>query len=178
MDAEQTWVMDFLANVEKLGRILVAPPGIPPARLAYLQEAVKDTLHNPQLIADGEKAERIIEYLDPRGSLARTRAAVVASVTPAQKQRVLEILAEAREVARQAGRARNVIRAGLCSMLRASRSAAESGVGELLHELRLRVLRDAERAADLAIGRDAWSSRARPAPRSGSRASPRSAAAP
>src|ERR1700712_2959053 len=33
MDAAQTPVMDFLANVEKLGRILIAPPGIPPARL-------------------------------------------------------------------------------------------------------------------------------------------------
>ena len=41
MDDDQTWVMDFLANVEKLGRILVAPPGMPPARLAYLQEAIK-----------------------------------------------------------------------------------------------------------------------------------------
>ena len=91
MDADQTWVMDFLANVEKLGRILVAPPGIPPARLAYLQEAVKITLHNPQLIADGEKAERIIEYLDPPGSLANAQA-VVSNVTPAQKQRVLDIL--------------------------------------------------------------------------------------
>jgi tripartite-type tricarboxylate transporter receptor subunit TctC len=95
MDAEQTWVMDFLANVEKLGRILVAPPGIPPARLAYLQEAVKVTLHNPQLIADGEKAERIIEYLDPAGSLTNAQAAV-SSVTPAQKQRVLDILGKAK----------------------------------------------------------------------------------
>src|SRR5690349_10448078 len=57
MDADGTWVMDFLANVEKLGRILIAPPGIPPVRLAYLQAAVKETLHNPQLIADGERAE-------------------------------------------------------------------------------------------------------------------------
>ena len=95
MDADQTWVMDFLANVEKLGRILVAPPGIPPARLAYLQEAVKVTLHNPQLIADGEKAERIIEYLDPPGSLANAQA-VVGNVTPAQKQRVLDILGKAK----------------------------------------------------------------------------------
>lgn len=94
MDADQTWMMDFLANVEKLGRILVAPPGIPPARLAYLQEAVKITLHNPQLIADGEKAERIIEYLDPAASLANAQAAV--AVTPAQKQRVLNILAKAK----------------------------------------------------------------------------------
>jgi tripartite-type tricarboxylate transporter receptor subunit TctC len=95
MDADQTWVMDFLANVEKLGRILVAPPGIPPARLAYLQEAIRITLQNPQLIADGEKAERIVEYLDPPGSLANAQA-VVSAVTPAQKQRVLDILGKAK----------------------------------------------------------------------------------
>jgi tripartite-type tricarboxylate transporter receptor subunit TctC len=95
MDAEQTWVMDFLANVEKLGRILVAPPGIPPARLAYLQEAIRITLLDPQLIADGEKAERIVEYLDPKGSLANAQA-VVSTVTPAQKQRVLDILGKAK----------------------------------------------------------------------------------
>jgi tripartite-type tricarboxylate transporter receptor subunit TctC len=92
MDADQTWVMDFLANVEKLGRILIAPPGVPQARLAFLQEAVKQTLHNPQLIADGEKAERIIEYLDP-ASTQKNAVAVVGGVTPEQKARVLRILA-------------------------------------------------------------------------------------
>jgi tripartite-type tricarboxylate transporter receptor subunit TctC len=92
MDADGTWEMDFLANVEKLGRILIAPPGIPPARLAYLQAAVKETLHNPQLIADGERAERIIEYLDPAATLQNAVAAV-GSVTPEQKLRVLNILA-------------------------------------------------------------------------------------
>jgi tripartite-type tricarboxylate transporter receptor subunit TctC len=92
MDADGTWEMDFLANVEKLGRILIAPPGIPPARLAYLQAAVKETLHNPQLIADGEKAERIIEYLDP-DSTHQNAVAAVGSVTPEQKARVLKILA-------------------------------------------------------------------------------------
>jgi tripartite-type tricarboxylate transporter receptor subunit TctC len=92
MDADGLWVMDFLANVEKLGRIMVAPPGIPPARLAYLQAAVKETLHNPQLIADGERAERIIEYLDPV-STQRNAVAVVGRVTPEQKARVLKILA-------------------------------------------------------------------------------------
>ncbi|MGZ3363012.1 MAG: hypothetical protein ACXU84_27135, partial [Xanthobacteraceae bacterium] len=84
--------MDFLANVEKLGRILIAPPAMPPARLAFLQEAVKQTLHNPQLIADGEMAERIIEFLDPV-STQENAVAAVASVTPEQKARVLKILA-------------------------------------------------------------------------------------
>jgi tripartite-type tricarboxylate transporter receptor subunit TctC len=95
MDADQTWVMDFLANVEQLGRILVAPPGIPPARLAYLQEAVRQTLHNPQLIADGEKAQRIIEYLDPVATQMKA-VAVVGSATPEQRDRVLKIIARAK----------------------------------------------------------------------------------
>jgi tripartite-type tricarboxylate transporter receptor subunit TctC len=95
MDADGTWVMDFLANVEKLGRILIAPPGIPPARLAHLQDAVKETLHNPQLIADGERAERIIEYLDP-ASTHRNAVAVVGGVTAEQKARVLKILSGAK----------------------------------------------------------------------------------
>jgi tripartite-type tricarboxylate transporter receptor subunit TctC len=92
MDADGLWVMDFLANVEGLGRILIAPPGIRPARLAYLQAAVRETLHNPQLIAEGERAERIIEYLDPV-STERNAVAVVGTVTPEQKARVLKILA-------------------------------------------------------------------------------------
>jgi tripartite-type tricarboxylate transporter receptor subunit TctC len=95
MDAEQTWVMDFLGSVEALGRILIAPPNMPPERLAYLNEAVKRTLHNPQLIADGEKAERIIEYLGPEESLKNANAAVGA-MTPEQKARVLGIIAKAK----------------------------------------------------------------------------------
>ena len=95
MNAEQIWVMDFLANVESLGRIVVAPPGLPSARLAYLQNAMKQALHRPQLIADGEKAGWIIEYLDPV-STHKNSVAVVDGVTPEQKQRVLGILARAR----------------------------------------------------------------------------------
>ena len=91
MDADGVWVMDFLANIEKLGRVFLAPPGIPPARLAYLQEAVRQTLHNPRLIAEGEKADRHIEYLDAVATRQNVDA-VVDSVTPAQRARVLKIL--------------------------------------------------------------------------------------
>lgn len=95
MNAEQTWAMDFLANIESLGRIVVAPPGLPSARLAYLQAAMKQALHDPQLIAAAEKANWIVEYLDPV-STHKNAVAVVDGVTPEQKQRVLDILAHAR----------------------------------------------------------------------------------
>ncbi|MET0670006.1 MAG: tripartite tricarboxylate transporter substrate-binding protein [Xanthobacteraceae bacterium] len=91
IDPNRIWAMDFLANLEGTGRLLMAPPGVPAAQLTYLQAAVKETLHNPQLIAEGEKMERIIEYLDA-ASTQRNVAAVVGGVTPEQKARVMKIL--------------------------------------------------------------------------------------
>jgi tripartite-type tricarboxylate transporter receptor subunit TctC len=92
IDPDRVWAMDFLANLEGTGRLLMAPPGVPPARLAYLQAAVKETLHNPQLRAEGERMERIIEYTDPESTL-KTVSAVVSGISPEQKARVLKLLA-------------------------------------------------------------------------------------
>ena len=91
IDPDRLWAMDFLANLEGTGRLLMAPPGIPPARLADLQAAIKETLHNPQLRAEGEKADRHIEHLDPV-STRQNMVAVVGSVTPEQRARVLKSL--------------------------------------------------------------------------------------
>lgn len=71
---------------------MVVPPSTPPSRLAYLQAAMKETLHNPQLIAEGERAERYVEYLDPDSTLANARK-VISEPTADQKRRVLEIIA-------------------------------------------------------------------------------------
>jgi len=91
IDADRLWAMDFLANLEGLGRLLMAPPGIPPARLAYLQAAIKETLHNPQLRAEGEKMERIIEYTDP-ASTHKNVVSFFADITPEQKARAVKLL--------------------------------------------------------------------------------------
>ncbi len=45
-------------------------------------------------LADGEKADRIMEYLDP--VTTQKNAAAVTVVTPEQKARVLSILARAK----------------------------------------------------------------------------------
>jgi tripartite-type tricarboxylate transporter receptor subunit TctC len=92
IDPDRVWAMDFLANLEGTGRLLMAPPAIPPARLAYLQAVVKETLHNPQLIAEGERMERIIEYVDP-ASTHKNVVSVVSGISPEQKVRVLRLLA-------------------------------------------------------------------------------------
>ncbi len=91
LDADQQWLFDFHSGVEDLGRILILPPGVARARLAFLQAAVNEVLHNPQLIAEGERTERIIEYLDPQSTL-NNALKVVAQVTPEQKKRVRDIV--------------------------------------------------------------------------------------
>jgi tripartite-type tricarboxylate transporter receptor subunit TctC len=92
LDTDQQWLFDFFSGVEDMGRIMILPPGVPKARLAYLQEAVRETLHNPQLVAEGERMERIIEYLDAE-STHQNALKVVANVTPEQRKRVQTILA-------------------------------------------------------------------------------------
>ncbi len=89
---DQAWYFDFYDTISNLGRVMLVPPSTPPARLAYLQAAMKETLHNPQLIADGERAERFVDYLDPEGTLANARK-VISEPTAEQKRRVLEIIA-------------------------------------------------------------------------------------
>ena len=91
LDADQQWLFDFLSGVEDLGRVLILPPGVPKARLAFLQGVVREVLHNPELIAEGERAERIIEYLDPE-STRNNALAVVQKVTGEQKTRVQKIV--------------------------------------------------------------------------------------
>ncbi len=91
IDPDRIWAMDFLANIEGLGRLLMAPPGIPQARLDYLRAAVKETLHSPQLIAEGERMERIIEYLEP-ASTFKNVTTVMNDITPEQKMRVQKLL--------------------------------------------------------------------------------------
>jgi tripartite-type tricarboxylate transporter receptor subunit TctC len=86
------WLFDFFTGVEEMGRIMMVPPNMPKARLAYLQTAIKETLHNPQLIAEGERTERIIEYLDAESTLKNAQT-IVSNVTPEQKKRVQAILA-------------------------------------------------------------------------------------
>jgi tripartite-type tricarboxylate transporter receptor subunit TctC len=92
---DQQWLFDFRGKLEYLGRILLVPPHLPPGRLAALQAAVKETLNDPALVAEGEKSQRYIDYLDAT-STRKSAQDVVTNISPEQRKRVQDILAKAR----------------------------------------------------------------------------------
>jgi tripartite-type tricarboxylate transporter receptor subunit TctC len=95
LTADQQWLFDFRGKLEDLGRILLVPAGMAPGRLAALQAAVKETLNDPALIAEGEKSQRYIDYLDAAAT-RRNAQDVVSDISPEQRKRVQDILAKAR----------------------------------------------------------------------------------
>lgn len=91
MTPEDEWLMDFHGTVQDLGRILIAPPKMAPARLDYLRTVVKDALADPKLMAEGEKSQRYVDYIDAEKTMQAVRRAI-SDVTPEQKKRVQSIL--------------------------------------------------------------------------------------
>jgi tripartite-type tricarboxylate transporter receptor subunit TctC len=92
---DQQWLFGFRSKLEDLGRILLVPPSMPPGRLAALQAAVRETLTDPALVAEGEKSQRYINYLDA-ATTRKNAQDVVTDITPEQRKRVQAILAKAR----------------------------------------------------------------------------------
>ncbi len=61
---EQEWWLDFRAELNGYGRVLLTMPGIPADRLAHLRAAIAKVLTDPAVIAEGAKTQRFIEYRD------------------------------------------------------------------------------------------------------------------
>lgn len=95
LSADQQWLFDFRGQLEALGRILMVPPGMPAGRRAALEAAVKETLADPVLLAEGEKSQRYIDYLDAAAT-RRNAQEVVSELSASERKRVQDILAKAR----------------------------------------------------------------------------------
>lgn len=52
-----------------MGRPYVAPPGVPADRLAALRKAMKDTVNDPEFLADAAKQSLAVEYADDQEML-------------------------------------------------------------------------------------------------------------
>src|ERR1700682_6456750 len=95
LTGDQQWLFDFRGKVAGIGRVPLVPPSMAPARLAALQAAVKETLNDPGLVAEGEKSQRYIDYLDA-ATTRKNAQDVVSNISPEQRKRVQDILAKAR----------------------------------------------------------------------------------
>jgi len=91
LDTDAQWWFDYRAKVETLGRILVAPPNLPPGRLDFLQTAVRNALADPTLVAEGARLQLPIEYGDAENARKATLDAVV-NLTPAQRSRIKAVV--------------------------------------------------------------------------------------
>jgi tripartite-type tricarboxylate transporter receptor subunit TctC len=91
LDQKQTWWFDFRATVDDLGRILVTTPDIPADRLKFLQQATDKVLHDPALIAEGEKSQRYIDFVGPDKTLEKINTAI-AKLTPEQRAEIKKVV--------------------------------------------------------------------------------------
>ena len=91
LTAEQSWWLLARAEVDALGRIILASPKIPADRLAYLQNIVRKVLTDPALLAEGDRLERYIEYQDPEATKKRIMG-LLAEVTGERKERLKTVV--------------------------------------------------------------------------------------
>jgi len=67
--------------------MLLTMPGIPADRLAYLREAVAKVLTDPEVMAEGAKTQRFIDYRDGPSMEALVRK-LVGQITPERRPQV------------------------------------------------------------------------------------------
>lgn len=83
----QKWWFGFRSTLDALGRVLVVPPGLPKARLRFMQAVVKKVLTDPKVVAEGKKIKRYIKFIDAR----KTRANILTVVSSLSKKRKDEV---------------------------------------------------------------------------------------
>ena len=88
---EQEWWFDFRSTLDALGRVLVTTPGVPPDRLAFLQDAVGKLVKDPKLLAEAEKSQRYIIYRDPKAAQQAIER-VINAPTAAQRAEIKQIV--------------------------------------------------------------------------------------
>ena len=90
---EAAALFDFHSTAENLGRILVAPPGMSGERLDFLQKAIATALRDPVLLAEGERTQRYVDFIDAENTRKATLSVV--AVSPDMKKKILAIIASA-----------------------------------------------------------------------------------
>jgi len=71
LSEQQNWWLSARADVDALGRIIIAGPNVAPDRMAYLQAAMKKIVTDPANMAEGNRLERYLDFQSPEATRAR-----------------------------------------------------------------------------------------------------------
>jgi tripartite-type tricarboxylate transporter receptor subunit TctC len=88
---EQQWWFDFRATLDKLGRVLVVPPGLPKERLEFLQATARTVLTDPQFVDGANKKKRYVEFVDPE-TTKKMMLDVISNISPEKKAEVRKVI--------------------------------------------------------------------------------------
>jgi tripartite-type tricarboxylate transporter receptor subunit TctC len=88
---EQKEWFDFRSKLDNLGRILITSPKVPKDRVDYLRAAVKKVLTDPKVIAEGEKSQRYIKYVDAKET-EENALGVISKISPERKKLIQEVV--------------------------------------------------------------------------------------
>jgi tripartite-type tricarboxylate transporter receptor subunit TctC len=90
IDERGQWAVGFHSRLEKIGRILSAPEGVPADRVALLRQMSKDILTDPKFIAEAKEKKRDILFSDGKETEANVRE--ILNITPERKKLASEII--------------------------------------------------------------------------------------
>jgi len=82
-------LLSIVFALNDVGRAIVAPPGVPPDRAKFLEDALKKTLDDPNFRKIAEKQQMEIVYLP--GAKAKQVAQKGLAISPALKKELLEV---------------------------------------------------------------------------------------
>jgi tripartite-type tricarboxylate transporter receptor subunit TctC len=87
-DGSDRGVLELIFSRQDMGYPVVAPPGVPPERVAILRKAFDDILRDPEYLADAKKQHLETEFMrgdDVEALIKRTMASPAAVVERARK---------------------------------------------------------------------------------------------
>jgi tripartite-type tricarboxylate transporter receptor subunit TctC len=80
LDEEAAWWIDFREDLRKIGRLLVTPPGMDAARLAYLRDVSRKVLNDPEAVAEFAQRNQPALYGEPEEMAKLVKRALDGSI--------------------------------------------------------------------------------------------------
>jgi tripartite-type tricarboxylate transporter receptor subunit TctC len=91
LSPEQKWWLDFRLGIKAFGRVVVGQPDLPADKLQYMQAVWRQILTDPEVLAEGEKTQRPLDYGAP-DTLGKTLREVLETLPADKLKDVNEVL--------------------------------------------------------------------------------------